>query len=54
MVDAGRPSINIDAMTSGGSGIAVFGQWTGCDAVIGARCAVSATGDSTVRATFST
>ena len=53
VVDAGRSSINIDALTTGGSGVAVFGSWSGCDVVIGSRCGVSANSDISVSATFS-
>jgi hypothetical protein len=53
IVDRGRPSINIDASVTGGSGVAVFGQWTGCAVVITTRCGVGADADITVSATFS-
>jgi hypothetical protein len=52
VVDAGRPTINIDGATESGN-IAVFDHWEGCDVVIGARCGVSANGDITVHGYYS-
>lgn len=54
-VDAGRPSIIIDAHTDGGSNVAVFDHWDGCDATIATRCSVSVPGgDVTVIGNYST
>jgi hypothetical protein len=56
-VDAGRPSINIDARTDGGgesSFVPVFDHWDGCDATISTRCGISVPGgDVTVLAVYS-
>ncbi len=43
-VDAGRPTINIDARTDGGGESAfvpIFDHWDGCDATISSRCGIS-------------
>ncbi len=58
VVDAGRPTVNIDARTDGGSNssfVPVFDHWDGCDATIGSRCGISVPGgDVTVTAVYST
>ncbi|MDQ1424993.1 MAG: endoglucanase [Acidimicrobiaceae bacterium] len=54
IVDAGRPSINIDARVDGGGyNDAVFDHWDGCDATITTRCAIGAGADATITALYS-
>jgi len=57
LVDAGRPTINIDAHTDGGSNVhvvPVFDHWDGCDATITTRCAIAVPGGNvTVIAVYS-